>query len=84
MEPATVLDLDDPIARDQLGRFLRREAWEVSDLGDRQLLVRGGTGTPLGDDALRAAIERSGFMPRSGPGEDGAVLQESSTEQRAD
>jgi hypothetical protein len=84
MEPATVLDLDDPIARDQLGRFLRREAWEVSDLGDRQLLVRGGAGTPRGDDALRAAIERSGFMPRSGPGEDGAVLQESSTEQLAD
>lgn len=75
-ESATVLDLDDRTARDQLGRILRREAWEVSDLGDRQLLIRVRAGAPREDDALRQAIERAGFMPRTGVAEDMAVLQD--------
>jgi hypothetical protein len=77
LEAATVLDLDDRTARDQLGRFLRREAWEVSDLGDRQLLIRSNDGKSHGSDALPQAIERAGFMPRTAAGEDARVLQES-------
>jgi hypothetical protein len=77
LEAATVLDLDDRVARDQLGRFLRRESWEVSDLGDRQLLVRDSAAAARGDDELRQAIERAGFMPRAGAGEDAQVLQDS-------
>jgi hypothetical protein len=77
LEAATVLDLDDRTARDQLGRFLRREAWEVSDLGERQLLIRGSAGMANQDDALRQAIERAGFMPRTVAGEDARTLQES-------
>ncbi len=76
LEAATVLDLDDRTARDQLGRLLRREAWEVSDLGDRQLLIRVGARVPRDDDALRRAIERAGFMPRTAAGEDAQALQE--------
>jgi hypothetical protein len=77
LEPATVLDLDDRTARDQLGRLLRREAWEVSDLGERQLLIRGNAGGERADDALRQAIERAGFMPRTAVGDDVRALQES-------
>jgi hypothetical protein len=76
VEAATVLDLDDRAARDQLGRYLRREAWEVSDLGERQLLIRGSVGAPRGDDALRKTIERAGFMPRTAAGEDARTLQD--------
>ncbi|MDQ2655628.1 MAG: helicase-associated domain-containing protein, partial [Chloroflexota bacterium] len=76
LEAATMLDLDDRAARDQLGRLLRREAWEVSDLGERQLLIRGGAGIPREDDALRKAIERAGFMPRAAVGEDARTLQD--------
>jgi hypothetical protein len=76
LEAATVLDLDDRAARDQLGRFLRRESREVSDLGDRQLLIRG-SGQSRDDDGLRKAIERAGFMPRTAAGEDAGVLQAS-------
>jgi hypothetical protein len=77
LEEATVLDLDDRTARDQLGRFLRREAWEVSELGDRQLLVRGGSRATHRDVALHQVIERAGFMPRTAPGEEAEVLQDS-------
>lgn len=77
LEAATVLDLDDRTARDQLGRILRREAWEVSDLGERQLLIRGSTRVAHEDDALRQAIERAGFMPRTAVGEDARALQDS-------
>ncbi|MEZ4561264.1 MAG: helicase-associated domain-containing protein [Thermomicrobiales bacterium] len=75
LEAATVLDLDDRMARDQLGRLLRREAWEVSDLGERQLLVRGSAGVAHEAHALRQAIERAGFMPRAAAGEEAGVLQ---------
>jgi hypothetical protein len=77
LEAATVLDMDGRTARDQLGRYLRREAWEVSDLGDRQLLIRGSAGTSRGDDALQQAIKRAGFMPRTAAGDDARVLQDS-------
>lgn len=75
LEAATVLDLDDRIARDQLGRLLRRDSWEVSDLGERQLLIRGNVGVAHPDEALRLAIERAGFMPRTPVGDDARVLQ---------
>jgi len=84
VEAATVLDLDDRNARDQLGRFLRREAWEVSELGDRQLLIRGSVGGPRGDEALRQAIERAGFMPRTAAAEDVQVLQENDAGEAAE
>lgn len=77
VEAATVLDLDDRAARDQLGRLLRRESWEVSDLGERQLLIRGSAGAANAGDALRLAIERAGFMPRTAIGEDARALQDS-------
>lgn len=76
LEAATVLDLDDRTARDQLGRLLRRAAWEVSDLGERQLLIRSSAGAPPEDDALRKTIERAGFVPRSATGDDGQALQD--------
>ena len=75
LEAATVLDLDDRTSRDQLGRLLRREAWEVSDLGERQLLIRGSAGVPLDVEALRKTIERAGFMPRTAASEDARTLQ---------
>ena len=84
LEPATVLDLDDRTARDQLGRMLRRNAWEVSELGDRQLLIRAGAGTSRGEDALRQAIEQAGFMPRVPAGEDARVLQEGDVREQRD
>ena len=76
LEAATVLDLDDRTARDQLGRLLRRDGWEISDLGERQLLIRGNTGVAHGDEALRQAIERAGFMPRTATGDDAKALQD--------
>jgi hypothetical protein len=56
----------------------------VSDLGDRQLLIRDGAGASRGDDALRVAIERAGFMPRSAASDDGVVLQETDEERAAE
>ena len=76
LEAATVLDLDDRAARDQLGRLLRRDGWDVSDQGERQLLIRGNAGVAHDVDALRHAIERAGFMPRTAVGDDARVLQD--------
>lgn len=67
--PATVLDLDDGAGRDQLARILRRGGWEISALGDRQLLVRDTASVPRGDDALRRVMEQAGFLPREAVGE---------------
>lgn len=79
LSPATVLDLDDRSARDQLARILRRDRWEVSDLGDHQLLIRGAAGISHAHGALQQAIERAGFMPRAAAVDDVAVLPDGET-----